>query len=93
MTGAAEILFIFVAIAVAVATPVMAVVALLRIGHLRHDNELLRNELAALRREITAKLPAALPPPFEPQPEPDQPAVGALPPPFEPLLDREPPGS
>jgi len=93
VTGAAEILFIFVAIAVAVATPVMAVVALLRIGHLRHDNELLRNELAALRREITAKLPAALPPPFEPQPELDQPAVGALPPPFEPLLDREPPGS
>jgi uncharacterized membrane protein len=93
-----EILLIFVAIAWAIGTPIIALVALIRTASLRHDNETLRAELAAVRRDLAAK---PLPPPFvDESPVLEAPQsvealaapVESLPPPFEPepLPDREP---
>jgi uncharacterized membrane protein len=94
-----EILLIFVAVAWAIGTPIIALVALIRTAGLRHDNETLRAELAALRRDFAGTPQAALPPPFvteepagpvpaaEPVPAGEVlPAAEVLPPTAEPAL-------
>jgi uncharacterized membrane protein len=85
-----EILLIFLAVCWAIGTPILALVALIRTSGLRDQNESMRAELAALRRDLATR---PLPPPFAPEvPAAAAPALEAppaqeaLPPPFEPAL-------
>ncbi|MBY0321795.1 MAG: DUF2339 domain-containing protein [Reyranella sp.] len=77
-----EIFLILVGIAWAVGTPIIAIVALVRTGRLRAQNERLIADLARLRRQM-AETP--LPPPFV-----EQPVAEAVPPPAEPLPEPPP---
>ncbi|GEP55560.1 DUF2339 domain-containing protein [Reyranella soli] len=77
-----EIFLILVGIAWAVGTPIIAIVALVRTGRLRDQNERLTADLARLKRQM-AETP--LPPPFV-----DQPATEAVAPPSEPLPEAAP---
>lgn len=80
-----EIFLILVGIAWAVGTPIIAIVALVRTGRLRDQNERLTADLARLKRQM-AETP--LPPPFVELPVPE-----AAAPPAEPLPEAalEPP--
>ena len=62
-----EIFLILMGIAWAVGTPIIAIVALVRTGRLREQNDRLTADLARLRRQMAE---AALPPPI-----PDQPTI------------------
>jgi len=72
-----EIFLILLGIAWAVGTPIIAIVALVRTGRLRDQNERLIADLARLKRQM-AETP--LPPPFV-----EQPVAEAVAPPPEPL--------
>lgn len=83
-----EIFLILVGIAWAVGTPIIAIVALVRTGRLRDQNERLTADVARLKRQMVEAPP--LPPPFVDQPAaeavvPPEPAPEPPPaPPFEP---------
>ncbi len=77
-----DIFLILVGIAWAVGTPIIAIVALVRTGRLRDQNERLTADLARLKRQLAE---ASLPPPFV-----EQPAAEAAVPPSEPLPDSRP---
>jgi uncharacterized membrane protein len=88
-----EIGLILLAIAWAIGTPIIAIIALVRASRLTAETQRLASELAALRRQMAAEpTAAALPPPFEapaaeiPPPfEPEPAALPAPPPAIEPL--------
>lgn len=63
-----EIFLILLGIAWAVGTPIIAIVALVRTGRLRDQNERLTADLARLKRQLAE---ASLPPPFVDRPEPE----------------------
>ena len=77
-----DIFLILLAIAWAIGTPLLAIVALVRTSRLRDQNERLTADLALLRRQTAG---GALPPPFV-----DEPAVEIVPPPPAPPFEPEP---
>lgn len=77
-----EIFLILVGIAWAVGTPIIAIVALVRTGRLRDQNERLTADLARLKRQMAEP---ALPPPLV-----SEPAVEAITPPLAPPFEPEP---
>jgi len=87
-----EILLGLLAVAWALGTPIVAIVALVRTSRLREANERLVAEVALLKRQSLAG--ESLPPPFEPVaesiveqlPSPVEPVVVAEAPPSEPVL-------
>jgi uncharacterized membrane protein len=81
-----DIFLILVGIAWAVGTPIIAIVALVRTGRLRDQNERLTADLARLKRQMAeAPPPPALPPPIV-----SETVAEALPPPPAPPFEPEP---
>lgn len=89
-----EVLLILIAIAWAIGTPIVAIVALVRTSGIRMESARLAAELATLRQQIQQGA-VALPPAIAVEPQPDlqpapepapapEPPPEALPPPFEP---------
>ena len=79
-----EIFLILMGIAWAVGTPIIAIVALVRTGRLRDQNERLTADLARLKRQM-AETPPPLPPPVV-----SEPVAEAVPPPPAPPFEPEP---
>ena len=77
-----DIFLILVGIAWAVGTPILAVVALVRTGRLRDQNERLTADLARLKRQVAE---AALPPPLV-----NEPVAEVIAPPPAPPFEAEP---
>jgi uncharacterized membrane protein len=80
-----EILLILLALAWAIGTPILAIVALVRTARLRDQNDRLVADLAALKRQLAEGTVTALPPPFEAPAAEIAPAAESVPPPAPPF--------
>jgi len=83
-----EILLGLLAVAWALGTPIVAIVALVRTSRLREANQRLAAEVALLRRQSGDG--EILPPPFVAEPAPEVPAMQPVPPPPVPPFEPEP---